>query len=99
MIRPVVGKPLPHAPVKSYKKSGMNIYPNPAVDILYIDLEPGIERGLVRYKLFNRHGQMVYHGTGNNNSIELSSFPPGIYFLQAEFGSTIFETKKILITH
>jgi hypothetical protein len=99
MIRPVVGRPLPHAPVKSYKKGGMNIYPNPAVDILYIDLEPGIERGLVRYKLFNRHGQMVYHGTGNNNSIELSSFPPGIYFLQAGFGSAIIETKKILITH
>ena len=98
MIRPIVGKPLPLAPVKSSPKTGLNIYPNPAVNILYIELEPEIERGLVRYKLFNRHGQMVYHGTGHNHSIELSSFPPGIYFLQAEYGSATFETMKILIT-
>ncbi len=99
MIRPVVGNPLSSSSGNNTReKAGIKIYPNPAASVLYIDLEPETEPGSVTYKLFNRLGQMVYQGTGYIHSIELSSFPPGIYFLQAQIGTTGIETKKILIT-
>jgi hypothetical protein len=100
MIRPVVGNPLFSLPADRQKsKREIKIYPNPAVNFLYIDLDPDIERNKVRLRLFNRLGQLVYQGTGQEQSIELSSFPPGIYFLKVETGTAVFETKKIIITH
>jgi len=100
MIRPVVGSPLsPPLFSEPVKKRGLKVYPNPAVDVLYIDLETDVEPASVTYKLYNRLGQLVYNGTGHIQSIDLSSFPPGIYFLRTESRSVDFETKKILITH
>ncbi len=100
MIRPVVGRtispPLFNKPVK---KRGLKVYPNPAVDLLYIDLETDVDPASVTYKLYNRHGQLVYNRSGLTRTIDLSSFPPGIYFLVTESRSIEFETKKILITN
>lgn len=99
MIRPVVGYALSSAPVSDRsQKRDLKVYPNPAVNILYIDLEPEFEPGTVTYKLFNRSGQLVYQGTGHVKSIDLKSLPPGIYFLHAVSGHTDFETRKILIS-
>jgi hypothetical protein len=100
MIRPVVGEVLSSAPVSDrVQKRNLKVYPNPAVNVLYIDLEPEFEPGTITYKLFNRMGQLVYQSTGHVKSIDLKSLPPGIYFLHAESGHTDFETRKILISH
>ncbi len=100
MIRPVVGRSLSHTLFsKHVEKRGLKVYPNPVVDVLYIDLETDVDPASVTYKLYNRLGQLVYNGSGLIQSIDLSSFPPGIYFLITESRSVEFETKKILITH
>ncbi len=99
MIRPVVGELLyTSVSVEPANKMGLNVFPNPVSNILYVDLGPEIEPEYVIYKLFNHLGQMVYQKSGNVTSIDISSLPPGIYFLRTECRSTVFETKKILIT-
>lgn len=98
MIRPVVGSPL-SAPVnETPAKSGLKVYPNPAVNYLFIELETETDLNSVVHKLYNRLGQMVYQGTGNEYRIDLSNLPPGIYFLRTETKNSSFKTKKILIT-
>ncbi len=99
MIRPVVGNPLFSSPVNGQeKRKDLKIYPNPAVNVLYIELEPEIEPGSVSYKLFNSVGKLVYQSTGHVHNIDISSFPPGIYYLHTESRSADFNTRKILIT-
>ncbi len=96
MIRPFLGGPPKTAVKEQAKNSVIKIYPNPAGNILYIDLDADVERNLVKYRLFNPVGQVVYQGNGFEQSIILSAFPPGVYFLHAEIGKRV-ETKKILI--
>ncbi len=99
MIRPVMGSsPVTSVTDNLLDKPSVRVYPNPAARVLYIDAGPGLDRNMVRYKLYNRVGQMVYQGTGHDRSIDLSSFLPGIYFLRVESGSAVLETKKIMIT-
>lgn len=100
MVRPVTGSSFTTSlqGVIVDRKRGLNVYPNPATDVLYIDLDGDAGTGIITHKLFNRMGQLVFQGTGNINRIDLSPFPPGIYILQTESGSVEFETKKILIT-
>ncbi len=100
MMRPVVGSSTVTSSVKvPGKKNNLLIYPNPAREILYIDLEPEINPGSVTFSLFNRLGQMVYQGNGHNRNIDLKAFPSGVYFLRTEGLNIEFDTRKILITH
>jgi hypothetical protein len=99
MIRPVVGQSLSPPPAgDTGKKGNLKVYPNPAINVLYLDLEQVAEPGSVTYRLFNRLGQLVYMGTGHSRSIDTSSLPPGIYFLKTEGSGINFETRKILIS-
>jgi hypothetical protein len=99
MIRPVVGAPIrtKALPGEDNRKD-LNIYPNPVSNTLHISPEPGIEPGSVTYKLFNRVGQIVYQGSGNISTIDVSSLPTGVYFLKPESSSAVFKTRKILVT-
>ena len=56
----------------------LNIFPNPAVDIIYIDVI-----GELNYhaSLFDLNGKLIYQSP-NASKIELESFPEGTYFLE-----------------
>ncbi len=87
------------------------VYPNPADDTVTIlhqqqELTLGTnynnETQSIRVKLLNFKNQLVYQKENvlgkNSMSIETSSLPSGIYFLQIEKGKEKF-TKKIIIEH
>jgi hypothetical protein len=98
MIRPVVaGVPVTVTPPAPYT-GDIKVYPNPATRYIHIGLPPEIDRNTVVYKLYNTTGQIVYRGTGQEEALEVSGFPPGIYFLNIEAGSLIRETRRIVIT-
>jgi hypothetical protein len=98
MIRPVTGNPLLASSPANPVKRSFKAWPNPAANVLYLEMEAGIEPGSVTYTLYNRTGQVVFQVNGNATSIDISSLPPGIYFLRAEGRETEFETRKILIS-
>lgn len=81
--------------VKRYLKNQLNVYPNPASDLLNVDLGD-IEDGAIQ--LFNSSGQLKYEESINRSlmSIDISSYPEGSYFLKVsnEKGSY---SKKVVI--
>ena len=54
------------------------IYPNPVIDILQI----GTESENYSYKILNIQGATLKEGQPNENSIDMSEFNTGLYFLQ-----------------
>jgi hypothetical protein len=57
-----------------------NVYPNPASDVLYLENA----NDFVDVTVYSITGQMVFHTTEVNNSINISELPEGMYTLQAK---------------
>lgn len=66
------------------------VYPNPARDRVYVELEEGYRNNPIQ--LFNMQGQLLYEEIPNTNltEISLTSLSPGIYFLRAGVRSKKF---------
>lgn len=107
MMRPDFGnaEPFAHVVKVNKKELELNVYPNPANDLIYIngtDMESEIT-GKYEVKIFNTLGQEILKQTITNfqssPSINISSIPNGLYFLQVEserYGNSAME--KLLIT-
>ncbi len=70
----------------------ISVYPNPSSDKISINVEDEIT-----YNLVNIRGQLINKGVINNasNTIDISSFHSGIYFLNLENGNERV-TKKVI---
>jgi len=64
------------------------LFPNPAADILMIK---GLRNQAVQIHVFNAQGQAVLtnHATFNSPSINISSLPPGMYWIKLIFNNDI----------
>lgn len=58
--------------------SAFNIYPNPVSNILYLETEQNNSN----LEVFDINGKILYEGSSTNNSIDVSKFDSGIYFLR-----------------
>ena len=70
----------------------VNIYPNPAKDVLYIQSE----EVLTRVRLISMTGMEVLE-TSNASTINISPLSPGIYFVQGQTTSGASFTQKVMI--
>jgi hypothetical protein len=79
-------------------KSLFTIYPNPATQILNVDI--GIlQRGIAAIKIFNSLGQIIYSKQNLVSTIEgidLHSWPKGIYFIEITT-SEHYAVRKLLL--
>lgn len=71
-----------------------NIFPNPAANTVTVS-QYASERFEVKF--FNALGETIYSGyySGNETTIDISSFPKGIYFITITAGAKI-STQKII---
>jgi len=77
-------------------KHDINIYPNPANQILTIN---GLDNTTYNFKLINIIGQSVINISNNtSNLIDVSNLAEGIYFASFELGDKLI-TKKVFIKH
>jgi hypothetical protein len=76
--------------------SDLAVYPNPAKDILNVDLPDGF--GPANLTLINGLGQTVYASRSVSNSISISTdkFASGLYYLKINADGNAF-TKKVVI--
>ena len=81
--------------VKRYLKEQVSIYPNPASDVLSIDVGD-VEAGSL--KLYNIVGQLQVEQAFDSrlNTMEISAYPSGTYFLKVSTEAGSF-SKKVLI--
>ena len=71
--------------------SYQTFYPNPTTGLIYVDIN---DKSNLR--LLDIRGRVLLYYVGNNKtSLDLSSFKPGIYFLQVESGQRV-RTMKII---
>ena len=70
----------------------LEVYPNPATDILYLK---GLPCGAVDYAIFDVRGQMLLAGT-TGGTIPVAELRTGIYLLQIK-GANYFETTKFIV--
>jgi Secretion system C-terminal sorting domain len=60
----------------------VKVYPNPAQDALYIDIDKNIQ--IRKVLVFNNLGQNVNAEWQADGSVNIADLPQGVYFLQAE---------------
>jgi hypothetical protein len=74
--------------IEPYKRE-LYFYPNPSNDVFYCSSE-----NVMRIRAFNMAGSLVK--ISDDNKIDLSGFPPGLYFLETISGE-IVEVKKVVL--
>lgn len=74
----------------NFNEDGFYVYPNPAGNQVAIKCK----FPLTQIQLFNAQGHLVYN-IQSSESINLSNFPTGLYFIQAFSNSKLFKTKII----
>ena len=81
----------------SYELGEMSIYPNPANDVLNIDL--GILKENTEIKIYNALGELVLNETltTQNSSLKTHHLQSGIYFYSILVGEKTIKTDKIVI--
>jgi len=97
MIRPVFGK-LTETPTSSPNQSitqSIKIFPNPARDILNIELPYDITNAYVG--IFNISGQMVHSEKYTPGPIDLSRFANGTYVVRVVADGRVVGTQKLVV--
>jgi hypothetical protein len=79
---------------KTAAVSSLAIYPNPSNGIFYVDSNIVCTHSV----LFNAMGQAI-KGEVQNNSIDLSAYPAGIYFLRAMDENGNISVSKLIKTN
>lgn len=79
--------------------SQINIYPNPAKGIIYIELSKELQnKPNVSYVLTNLMGAVILKGliTNNLNAVNVNKLPAGGYFITLYENENLIETKKLI---
>lgn len=76
---------------------GFEVYPNPAIDYLTLDLND-FSINELDYVLYDLSGRVLANEALNQNKtiIEMMNFPPSTYFLKVSDGTSIMKTFKII---
>ncbi len=78
-------------------KNSVSIYPNPATDILNIQIPENIKNP--ELKLTNIIGKTILKTNlnGSKNKLNIKNFPSGIYFVSIISNGSVINTKKLII--
>jgi photosystem II stability/assembly factor-like uncharacterized protein len=72
----------------------IKIYPNPASDILYIDVPEELKDGF-EVEMFSVTGRVIFHKSGYIKKIDISDFQKGIYFVTVK-SKEFITTERII---
>lgn len=82
--------------IEENKISNINIFPNPTNGFINIDLN--MNHNEYTLNVCNIYGIVIYFEKISENSvIDLTNFPPGIYFLYLKSNQSVVYVKKIII--
>ncbi len=73
------------AGIESSSPADFTVFPNPATDILYMDMSKDAG-GFAHYEIFDLTGRLLAKGRLHGNSIDVSGFSQGMYILTIEVG-------------
>jgi len=81
--------------------SVFNVYPNPADDVIQIQLNHGGNLiSTMEVVILDLYGREVVYDMNSSGAVDIHDLADGIYFVKVRTeGSNEFETKKIFVTH
>lgn len=77
------------------KKAEFTIYPNPATNLINLNISEGTQPERIR--IVNIAGQVVMNKFYDNSNIDVSNLSPGIYLFQLTLHNKTTTTKKLVI--
>ena len=80
--------------MNSNKKKRIKIYPNPTMEMLRIELSPGVQ--LEQIELFDSSGKKLKTFNKNERTLDISGLNSGNYLLKLRNKEGLF-TEKVLI--
>lgn len=72
-------------------KNKLDFYPNPATDFVHVKNADN-----ANVMIYNAEGKILKQVNRNNESIQISDLPSGVYFITAEKEGNFTETKKLI---
>jgi uncharacterized repeat protein (TIGR01451 family) len=93
----IEGAPVPD-PVELPETFGFKVFPNPTNGMLNVELLTHSDSQNIRIEVYNMMGERVYwkeEAVANNYELDLSSQPPGMYFIRVSDG-TATETQRVV---
>ncbi len=79
--------------------SSVKVFPNPSISIFNLDLEDDMLANLEQISIFNQEGKLVQRLNNLNNNIEsidLSGFPAGSYYLTVRYKDQTSATQTLI---
>jgi hypothetical protein len=96
MCRPFLYREPTHIGNPDEEASILHIYPNPTRDRIHVIWPGPMNSDEVRLELFDASGRTVALFRTRSDSYDLSSLQPGIYFIRALAGQTIYRSKVMI---
>jgi len=77
--------------IESIHQANIQVYPNPAVDQLYINA-----KNVKSVELINQKGRLIMKKEGNINNLNVSEYETGIYILNIRINGKIHTTRVLI---
>lgn len=96
MFRPFLYDPATDLDGIPSESASFHIYPNPASDLVYFQI-PGVAEGTrIQIEMFDASGRMVGSSFTQTNSVDVSSFSTGVYYIRALFNRSVYHSKLLI---
>ncbi len=96
MLRPFLYDETVGLKDSDFSQEALHIYPNPASDLLYINL-PDHSGGVnLQVELYDASGRLAIQQVLQNNQLDVSGLPGGIYFLKLRSSGRVFHSKVLI---
>lgn len=79
--------------IENQTKNNLPVYPNPANDVIQIGWNNTMAAG--QGQITSADGKTVYNFTGQPSSIQIASYPPGLYFIRIWQNGQMYSSKFI----
>lgn len=77
------------------QSASINVFPNPAQDVLNVQLPESYDAGSGEARIINSTGKVLLKGKLNNGQLNISKLPQGLYTIQIGSGETIISQRFI----
>ena len=79
------------------QEPSLYIYPNPAYDVIQLEAHSALEKEIT-YQIIDSFGRALEQGSFlQSKELNISPYPPGIYYCQIKKGQNIIDSKRFVI--
>ena len=90
-------KTMPGLNVSEHQNTGIDVYPNPAKDIIHINMDASAYSGKVSIKAIS--GQLMYESTDCPDKLDISFLPKGLYIISFSDTFKLAERSQLIMRY